>query len=434
MSVGTLHTQIVLDEPAKVHCGPSDPVSGVVKIRYRPGQKNVGAELFGPLTVSIFLHGRAKTKVWKSNGQTTSVYRGRAPLFSQKVLVYNDSFRVQPGELTVFPFTAFFPETAYAAVMDDFNEDPRFICHPNQPLPPSFQSSYRGFANRYEAFVEYRVGVDVDMPRLQVDVLKPTKYAEPVVYYERPRHSRPTSPKPSDWRGYVSVRNELLLPESERPAGFRQKTKALFGAGHFPIYAFDWSCLAPTQVHIGQPMCFEVNIKPRENESTAALIPQVQLKHFQIEISAHTQVRAHTSIFRSPGAEGNYTVCQMMGVKDSNEPFSKANDNTKIINTEPLGTRSRVGLFATSFATYNISHAYSCKISFAFQLTDKMKYVDKEFLLTVLPPLETAPPPPPAVAGPSSAPPQPEDIENKESELPRYEPAPPYEKESTGDK
>ncbi|KAI8945956.1 hypothetical protein F4801DRAFT_97212 [Xylaria longipes] len=426
MSVGTLYTHIVFSEPGKIHCGSRDPVLGHISIRYSAGQKNPSAELFGPLKVFVFLHGRAKTKVWKSNGQTTSIYRGRAPLFSRKVLVYDDSFRAQPGEVKIFPFSLTFPEVADAMVLDDFGDDPRFICRQNQPLPPSFQSSYHGFRHRYEAFVEYRVGVDVAMPQLPVDVNRPTKYDEPVVHYERPRVSQPVRGRPRDWRGYISVKNELLLPESDRPSGFRQKTKALIGAGNFPTYAFDWVCLSPGNLHIGQPACFEVQIKPRAHECTATLIPEVRLKYFLIEIMANTQVRAQRQIFRAPESEGNYRICQVMGAIDNREPFSKANEYTKIVNTEALGS-GKTGALSSSFATYNISLAHTIKLSFAFEITDKVKHIDREYAIMVHPPLETAPPP---IAGPSS-----EAQNAKDSvDLPRYEPLPSYEEASTSNK
>ncbi|KAI3326828.1 hypothetical protein HD806DRAFT_418765 [Xylariaceae sp. AK1471] len=430
MSVGTLHTGIILNEPGKIHCGNRDPILGHINIRYSPGQKNASAELFGPLKVFVTLHGRAKTKIWKSNGQTTSIYRGRAPLLSKRVLVYDDSFRAQPRDSTIFPFSLIFPEVTDATVIDQFNEDPRFISHRNHPLPPSFQSSYHGFAHRYEAFVEYRVGVDVVMPSLQVEVNKPTKYLEPVVHYERPGASQPAKRRPCDWRGFVSVKNELLLPESDRPSGFKQKTKALFGAGHFPTYAFDWVCLAPKDIYLGQPVCFEVQIKPREHECTATLVPEVRLKYFGIEINAHTQVRAHRTIFRCPESEGNYKICQMVGVIDNSGPFSKANENTKVVNTQALGG-GKMGTFASSFATYNISQAYTIKISFAFEITDKVKHIDKEYGVIIHPPLETAPPPVAGSAGPSSQAPN---TENMACDLPQYEPLPPYEQMSTSNK
>ncbi|KAI0528335.1 hypothetical protein GGR58DRAFT_519127 [Xylaria digitata] len=424
MSVGTLHTKIVLDDPSRIHCGNSDPILGHISIRYSPGHGNASNELFGPLKVYVTLHGRAKTKIWKSNGQSTSIYRGRAPLFAHRSLVYDDSFRALPGNTGIFPFKLFFPQVADALVNDDFPENPRFICNRNQPLPVSFQDSYHGFAHRYEAFVEYRVGVDVIMPQLQVDVVKPTKYLEPVIHYEGPRTPQLLNTKPIDWRGTVVVSNELLLPEADRPAGFRQKTKALFGAGHFPAYGFDWVCLAPRELYLGQPACFEVRIKPREKECTATLIPEIWLKFFHVKIMAHTKVRADKTIFSCPESEGNYTVFEAMGAIDSKGPFSKANDNTKIVNTQALGT-GRIGAFTSSFATYNISQEYSVRINFEFEVTGKLKNIDKEYAVKILPPLEApAPPPPAATGGPSSQPPN---AENKASDLPPYDTLPPYE-------
>lgn len=427
MSVGTLHALTILNEPGKTHCGSRDPVLGHINLRYSPGPKNPGAELFGPLQVFVVLHGRAKSKVWKSNGQSTSIYRGRAPLFTRRVLVYDDSFRARPGEETMFPFSVSFPETVDALAVDDFTGDARFLCHQNQPLPPSFQSSYHGFAHRYESFVEYRVGVDVIMPQLQVAVDKPTKYLEPIVQYQRPGGSPLAAVRPTEWRGVVSVKNELLLPESDRPSGFRGKTKALFGGGHFPTYAFDWVCLAPKDVYLGQPVCFEVKIKPREHECTAPLVPEVCLKFFCLEIKALTQVRADRTIFRCPESEGNYTICQMMGGMDDSGPFAKANDNTKIVNTVALGG-DKTGSFSPSFATYNISQSYTAKISFAFEITDKIKKYDREYPIVVHPPLQRAPSAAAAVAGSSS---KPTNVEDTIADLPRYNPLPSYEEAST---
>ncbi|KAI8628142.1 hypothetical protein F5Y19DRAFT_439796 [Xylariaceae sp. FL1651] len=437
MVVGTFHTSIVLAEPGKIHCGTHDPVQGHINIRYAPSPKNVGAELFGPLQVFVILHGRAKTKIWKSNGQSTSIYRGRAKLFSRQVNIYNDSVRATPGETKLYSFSIPFPENdepvldqrGHVLDRDDFPNDLRFNISPHQPLPPSFQSSYHGFAHRYESFVEYRVGVEIVTPKLHVDVTKPTEYQEPIVHYERPRvaPSADKSGKTTSRRGYISVRNELLLPESDRPSGFKQKTKALLGAGHFPTYAFDWVCLAPNQIHLGQPVCFEVKIKPRKNECTATLIPEVRLKHFRMKISAHTQVRAKRALFHSPGSEGSYTVWEMMGAIDSHEPFSKANDNTKIVNTDAIGSRG-AGSFASSFTTFNISQTYTTKISFAFELAGKVNNIDQEYATIVHPPLEISRHPTLTTAGPSS---QSSNLENRASDLPRYEPLSPYEQQST---
>ncbi|KAI0401176.1 hypothetical protein F4802DRAFT_439267 [Xylaria palmicola] len=422
MSVGTLHTNVVLAEPGKIHCGSRDPVLGQVSIRYSPSQRNASAELFGPLQVFVVLHGRAKSKIWKSNGQSTSIYRGRAPLFSQSVLIYDDSFRAQPGDTKEFPFSLVFPDVTDAINMGDFEPSSEFVSHPNHPLPPSFQSPPRGFWNNFEAFVEYRVGVRVVMPRLHVDIKGPTEYSEPIVHYERPSAPQPFNRPAYHWRGAASVQNELLLPESDRPSGFRQKTKALFGGGHFPTYAFDWACLASPDIYLGQPVCFEVQIKPRESQCTATLIPEVWLKDFRIRVTAYTQVQSDRGFIGSRRASGDYTVCQMAGTEDNDGPFSKSNGHTKLVKTPALGT-GRIDEFPSSFQTYNIAHSYTMKVSFQFILAGKQKHIDKEYAVTVHPPLQSAPPPPAATIGH----PQRSNIENFPPELPRYETLPAYE-------
>jgi len=470
MSVGTLHAKIVLDQPGKIHCGSRDPVSGHVNIRYQPGPQNPGAaELFGPLKVAVILHGRAKTKIWKSQGQSTRIYRGRAPLFRKTLLIYDDSFRAQPGDSVVIPFSICFPETTAGGGglhRDGFEEDVRFIGgHVIQPLPPSFQNSYHGFAHRYEAFVEYRVGVDVAMPRLRVDVNRPTKYSEPLVHYEceHPRSIPPggRTKACNNWQGFVSVKSELLLPEADRPSGFRQKTKALFGGANIPTYAFDWVCVAPQHLYLGQPVSFRVCIKPREQQqqqstttktTTNLIIPEIHLKSLHLEIVAHTLVRAERSLFTCPESEGNYTVCQISGTSANNsgggagEPFSKANGYTKIVNTPVLlpgntgmgmGGMS-TGTLSSTFTTYNIAVQYTATVRLAFLIVDKVKKFETEYGVVVYPPVEHgkapapaqahSPAPPPfapqwgATAGPSSAPP---DIGGMAEEpLPAYEETP----------
>ncbi|KAJ3578592.1 hypothetical protein NPX13_g1976 [Xylaria arbuscula] len=431
MSVGTLHANIILNEPGRIHCGSHDPVQGHVSIRYTPGPRNVNAELFGPLNISVNLHGRVKSKIWKSNGQSTSIYRGRAQLFLEDVGMNNLSFRAKPGETQLFPFSISFPENAHPLRdkhgkflnQDTFDEDPRFNISPYQPLPPSFQNSYHGFAHRYESFVEYRLGVEIGMPQLQVDVIKPIEDQEPIIHYERPRVTPSTEgDQPTEWRGYISVRNELLLPEADRPSGFRQKTKALFGAGHFPTYSFDWICSAPKHIHLGQPVCFEVKIMPREHECTATLVPDVRLKYFRMELTAYTQVRSKRVLLRCQGSEGKYTVCEMVGFIDSRDPFSKANDNTKLINTDAIGS-GRIGSFVASFTTFNISQTYILKIGFAFEVAGQVKHIDREYAIMVYPPLEMPIHSPATTAGPSS---QPIGGENNGPDLPPYETAPSY--------
>ncbi|KAI1327113.1 hypothetical protein F5Y16DRAFT_203547 [Xylariaceae sp. FL0255] len=423
MSVAKLHSKVVLSNPRKMYCGHLDPVEGHIEIWYQPGAKNPGAEVFGPLRAHVTFHGRAKTKIWKSNGQTTSVYRGRAPLFYQSQLVYDDSFKARPGEISKYPFIMFFPQSATAHVTDSFDPSTAYVAERNQPLPPSFTQSYRGWGHRFEAFVEYRVGVEINMPGLKIDVFKPTKYTEPIIHYERPRLPQPSDGRPLSWRGNVVVQNEHLLPASDQPHGFREKAKAFVGATRFPVYSFDWNCTTPRDLHLGQPAIFEVRLQP--HESAAPLIPPVRLTQFSIEIKAHAAVRAGKAIFSHPSSSGNWTVCHLRGIADDNRPFSKATDWIKTINTTPLAVEGPIGALSSSFATYNISVYYTAKIKLAFTVTNLIKDFSKEISVNILPPLATGSAPVYTEAGSSS---QVADEEGGPSGLPRYEAPPSYSK------
>ena len=78
----------------------------------------------------------------------------------------------------MFPFDIQFPDTAETP-WSGFDPDDRF--GPEEGLPPSFVDHYHGFQNRYEAFVEYRLGVNVQMQGLKINISQPTRYSEPVV-------------------------------------------------------------------------------------------------------------------------------------------------------------------------------------------------------------------------------------------------------------
>ena len=65
------------------------------------------------------------------------------------------------------------------------------------------------------------------------------------------------------------ISNELLLPEENRPSGFRQKAKAALSSDFYPHYIFEWSVTAPQHVHVGRPMAFEIRVKVNEQASTA---------------------------------------------------------------------------------------------------------------------------------------------------------------------
>ncbi|KAF2724810.1 hypothetical protein K431DRAFT_281763 [Polychaeton citri CBS 116435] len=385
MSVGTLLVTVVLDEPGRIHCD-SDGVKGHVKIKYRPGAQNQGpaGELFGPLQVDLTFHGRTKTKVWKQNGNGgSSVYRGRVQLFSQRRTIFNNAFRSMPGETHGFPFTLKFPSRVdgNAHTSGSWSPDSRFDVEPGQPLPPSFTCNYQGFAHHFESFVEYRIGSTAKMRDLDVAIVTQDKYSEPMVLYVQPRPAEPITTM-SSFKGTIYVRNELLMREEDRPAGFRQKAKFAFKSDSYPTYAFDWICSVPQHWYVGQPVSCEVRISPRVEECTAAVIPEVKLVDFSVQVREMTVVRAERVFLSTPESRGENTTGHYHGQLRGGNVFSKANDWTKIVTTRELDNCT------SNFRTFNISQTHSFTVSFSFLVAGKHKSFSRENPIVVHPPLQ----------------------------------------------
>lgn len=74
MAIGSLRAKVVLDEPQRTYCGHSQPVTGKIVLSFMPNPKAVtdgnSSELFGPMRLAVRFHGRAKSKIWKKQGNT----------------------------------------------------------------------------------------------------------------------------------------------------------------------------------------------------------------------------------------------------------------------------------------------------------------------------------------------------------------------------
>jgi hypothetical protein len=333
--------------------------------------------------------------------------------------IFDDSFRTKPNQANPFPFTLRFPECAPKNAVASWDSDGRFSYKEGDALPPSWSHSYHGFANRYEAFVEYRVGVQVAMPQLQIIIAKPEKYDEPLVYYDRAKLPSPLNKKPITSRDVESVKNEFLLPEADRPTGFRAKAKAAFSSDYYPTYAFDWTLTAPQHLYVGQPFALEVAIRPRES-NTAVLVPEVSLSSVYVSIIAIVNARADRQIFTSPEAHSNEEKINIRAVMADTGPFGKGNDWTKTLNTRELR-----GL-CTSFTTPNISVSYRMKIRGIFSFANKTKDFDREFSVTIHPPLERSDGQASSSAAAAGSSSQAYGMESLEAALPEYDRPPEY--------
>jgi len=424
MTIGSLTAKIVLDDPKKIYYGFVEPVIGHVLITYRPGSSKDPTQhitdLFGPLRVTITVHARAKTKIIKNSGQNRRVYRGRAPLLSQSFEVHNGPIKCAAHKACQLPF-AIRIATAHRTKQPTWKPDVRY--GDSFLLPPTFNISYHGFAHRFDAFTEYRIGLDVGMPGIDITIHAANGDSEPHLLYGQLRtplnvvsHEQYTANQ------HFMIQNEHLLPESDRPMGFKEKAKALFKSDYYPGYHFDVSFSAPRHLYLDENLMFEVSLHPDMKLSTAPVTPEVQLVACSASLKAQTVARAEQQLFTEPESEGNEIVVVLSALDRRLLPcpLSKANEFTKQLSLGPL-----TGVPST-FATFNIARSYTLEFKIRLEGANKHFDVERTFPVTVHPPIKggvdggcDA-----AVAGPSNAP-------NSEvtAQLPAYhehEPLPEY--------
>ena len=98
------------------------------------------------------------------------------------------------------------------------------------------------------------------------------------------------------WRKHV-IESKLLLPEAQRPTGFRQRAKAAALMTSYPRFVFELQTSFPKHIQVGAQLFFVVKAEPllsdRNNTSRAA--PDVEITNYIIKLKAITNVRSETA-------------------------------------------------------------------------------------------------------------------------------------------
>jgi hypothetical protein len=396
MSAGSILARIVLDNPTRYHCGPSDPVTGHLSLTYRPpaaSQSSNGPaqELFGPLVITLTFGGRAKTKIHKSNGNHSTTHRGRAPLFSQRHKIYDGRHSSKAGECVRFPFSLNFPAATQSLPgLDDFRQDARFQEEAGHPLPPTFDASNNGLRKSFKSFVEYRLKAEIRMPGIDITVLGlnqsgGTDEGIPILY-EQPRlpASALANFRSRSFADSITLQNEHLLPEAERPTGFRQKAKFAFSSEKYPTYLFTIRGTVPSEVPVGQPLILELALHPDAVRCTAPIPPEVTIRWVRAELRQYITVRAEYGFLSSEESTKDSHLPLPCRIVEPSVPFGKANDWTKFVRTTGVVDA------ASSFSTWNICQMYMLQVEYRVSTAGKEKTCKHTFPIVVHPPVDGA--------------------------------------------
>ncbi|KAK3707540.1 hypothetical protein LTR37_012035 [Vermiconidia calcicola] len=352
MTIGTINVRVILDRKSQKYHSPHDAVTGVVQLEFNPFSRKEGPtgaeEVFGPLQVKIVFGGYLELRIEEAReALPTRVIQDR-PLFQETQLIYDGPFRASPSEKKEFPFTAFFAERAHRSapwrgdalvhpfdrVREPTNPGPGRERQPQTEgdlLPPSCELTATTGSMNAIAKVEYYPKAEVIMPGIDVEI--ETKGLKPIVLYH------PAPPGPGSLQGSTvfeqshTVASKDLIPEGERPHGFRGKAKALFKESEPPQYAFEVVCTSvPEHVYPGQQLSFEVGVRSNSERTTTTVQPEIKLDECKVTIVGLSSLftdNVEPVEDRKDEATVNGTV-QPPGL------FSKEHDFSKRITTEPL--------------------------------------------------------------------------------------------------
>ncbi|KAK4630043.1 uncharacterized protein CLAFUR5_07758 [Fulvia fulva] len=429
MKLGKLVAQVRIDGGSRPHFGSGDTITGHVILTYKPQtglfKKNTAtAPLFGPLKVAVILHGAVRIRVRRDREMPTS---HGVQLFALAFPVYNESFKAEVEDEHRLPFTASFPDVPGAEVTP-------YSGGVSNALPPSFNQHFSDYADIVDVAVVYALGATVDMPGIDIKTsipnVNPTStilpfglknsmspHDAPLVRYQIARPPKAfVDSGITSFTNQAKVQTEHLLPEDQRPSGFKQKAKAVFTSSHFPTFAVEITCTHPQHIFPGQQLSFEVALRRLDDETSASFFPEVTLEQFKAEIVAYTSVDTSQRRVGRGTCRDKHVVQTMTRHPGGPIDLSKGNDHTAVITTDPIRNHP------SSFSHHTVSRQYNLRLFMQFKIANKGIRLNRECGIVMVPtPLDystaTGWDAPPAEAGPSTA------TDSHEDELPTYEEA-----------
>jgi hypothetical protein len=323
-------------------------------------------------SVQITFFGRAKTKIYRSNGQSRQTYKGRADFFRFTETLYTGKFTLRANEY-VWPFSFAFPDAALSCVgQGQWKPSGGFHSQSRHPLPPTFSASHHGFSGNYESFIEYKLEAKLSRP--------PDSY----VFYSRGIEAdaslkfSPTraieSPEP-DFKMQsrnLSHSSLLLLPENEgRALTFKEKTKSIFKSSELPRSSFAIFAELPRVICSNDRIPIFIGVKHLLENSTAPQLPVIKLQSFALTLVATTSVRAPRHM--SFAGEVSDTTSEKYHLENRTAVCIPITERTDLRNYYTnRGGRALV----PTFSTYNICRSYRLELKLTVQCVDKNMTVE----------------------------------------------------------
>jgi Arrestin (or S-antigen), N-terminal domain len=346
--------QILVDNSQRVYTS-GDIVKGQVVLR-SDDDEAVGS-------VTIFFEGRGKTKLRRYNGNNRRTYRGRAPLFILRKVLYRGHYTLRADRYS-WPFEFTFPSNSNpSSVEDTFRNDGRFLTVGQiHPLPPSFNSYDDG--SNDQGMVEYKLEARLERPA-DTPIFSSGHLEHAVELRYLPLRSV-LEPKFNMFgieKSYIA-RTLKLLPEKQ-DLTMKEKLHSLFKSDDLPSASFRLRCEYPTQTFAGRQLPIKLSVVALSTSDEVPSPPTIYLHNITVEIKAEYAFRAVSLLSdRYGNVTERYTLLDASNI-DVPIPFDQT---AEMVQTECLDlNKVKSGGLVTpalcpGFSTYNVAVGYRLKI------------------------------------------------------------------------
>ena len=240
--------------------------------------------------VVICFTGRGKTKLNRSNGSSRRVYRGRAPLFCQYLVLYQNHYTHKAGQYAWdFEFTI--PARTDPNLRENtWTADGSVwvrtgVAH---QLPPTFKH-YDNSA-RNQGMVEYKL--EAVMVRHNPRIFNSKVGAAQEITYMPPHPTGDPEYRLFLREEQYEARTLNLLPEeAQKELTFKEKLHALFNHGLLPSVTFKVRLVYPTFTYPGRSIPIKLAVVHMEN-SGGVPNPTVTLHSLCVKITSAYDFRA----------------------------------------------------------------------------------------------------------------------------------------------
>ncbi|CRK15780.1 hypothetical protein BN1723_010782, partial [Verticillium longisporum] len=355
-------------------------------------------------TVKIQLHGRSKSHLVVSNGQTSATYRGRCNYFDPHEMtqtIHEGPLHIpNDDETTEWPFAVTIPTHISPLALNPRTNDADMCFLPLDPetvastaLPPTFYARDIGFfSQKHHSFVEYWLHAELRYTR---EGHFESKEAD------LPLHIRAATASPVDPSSHLKTSKTLRVVASHRlvpgmetaELSFHQKTRKLFGSSKLPRFAYSLQVDYPTVIQLGSPRAIPFYVKAvpdwgRTSEDIANVPQQVKLVDIEMGIHSTTAIRCVGTFSAKKADDTEKKPLQLRGplsrlekpvlipCGDAVAPcdFGALLDLRLDACGHQVGFREPhcpMGTFHPSFTTWNIRHSHQLKWRVRMNVADE---------------------------------------------------------------